>query len=153
MKPRNPKLAKWHTPHSGAQPLLRTRTAAQAQDSARRSASMFFPGFYRIFPTFYYIYAETEQNDHNLLCFAAIAHASSCVRRTHALSLISPHLREQTNAAKPWENFISYFARIYCIYVIFAFLCIIYTKKQHKHRVRTAFHIHSVLCILHEACT
>jgi hypothetical protein len=71
---------------------------------------MFFPGFYRIFPTFYYIYAETEQNDHNLLCFAAIAHAPSCVQHTRTLSSISLHLREQTNAAKPWENFISYFA-------------------------------------------
>jgi hypothetical protein len=109
MKPRTPKLAKWHTSHSGAQPLLRARTAAQAKDSARRSASTFSLGFYRIFPTFYYIYAETEQNDHNPLCFAAITHASSCVRRTHALSLISPHLRGQTNAAKPWENFIGHF--------------------------------------------
>jgi hypothetical protein len=110
MKPRTPKLAKWHTPRSGVQPSSPARTAAQVKDSARRSASTFSLGFYRIFPTFYYIYAETEQNDHNPLCFAAIAHAPSCVRHTHALPSISPHLREQTNAAKPWDNFISNFA-------------------------------------------
>ena len=81
------------------------RSASQRQRKEVRKHV--FPWFLSHFS---YILLYICRNDHNPLCFATMTHASSCVRRTHALSLISPHLREQTNAAKPWENFISYFA-------------------------------------------